>query len=47
MHREDDDHDLDPDERHPPRCDCDECERCAADAWHEEHEERELERRRG
>jgi hypothetical protein len=42
------DDNLDPEsERHPPRCDCAECERCAADAWHEAAEERELERRRG
>jgi hypothetical protein len=39
--------DDDPEERHPPRCDCDECQRCAADEWHEECDERELERRRG
>jgi hypothetical protein len=38
---------ADPEERHPPRCDCDECQRCAADDWHEQAEERELERRRG
>jgi hypothetical protein len=42
------DDNLDPEsERHPPRCDCAECEACAADDWHEQAEERELERRRG